>query len=173
MMVGLPGRFLRQPMYYSLIPLSEARAWRPGEEGEGDRALQLHYKEEGDRIFSDYAIRPEYDRESTALSHVGAYIVMKMRVELYDIMKREHENGRTVIRTYIDCYALNARTSMPENIGTGKGQWKEKRYGPSWSEENRFIGVNLASGEIDTKTPGFERGGEKRQGLLTQFLQMI
>jgi hypothetical protein len=172
MMVGLPGRFLRAPMYYSLIPLSEARA-RPRDGQEGDLALQLHWKEPGDRIFSDFAIRPIYDPESTALSPIGSYIVMKMRVELYEMMLKEYNNGRKVLSSYIDQYRINGITTLEDNLGKGLGQWKEKRYGPSWIEENRLVGANLGTGKIDVKAPGYAKDGERRQGLLDEYLKKV
>jgi hypothetical protein len=175
MMVGLPGRFLKSPEFFSLIPLSEARARTPGKD-DGDIPLRMHLGpdyEPGDRIISDYAMRPEYDRESTALSQVGAYIVMKMRMELYDMMRKETANGARVIRSYIDCYALDRPTTLSGFQGTGMGQWKEKQYGPSWTEENRFIGINRGTNRIDTKAPGYEQGGEKRKALLSFYQSRI
>lgn len=170
MMVGLPGRFLRQPVFHSLIPLSEARPSTPDQDG--DIPLMMHigpdYKE-GDRLFSDYALRPEYDRDSTALSPVGSYIVMAMRDELYQMMKQEHENGRRIIRSYIDCYAIDGPTTLHDNLGTGMGQWKEKRYGPSFTEENRFIGINLDTDEIDVIMPGVPRWSDKRLDFIRSF----
>jgi hypothetical protein len=171
MMVGLPGRFLKSPEFFSLIPLSEARPRTKGKD-DADIPLRMHLGpdyEYGDRIISDYAMRPEYDRESTALSQVGAYIVMKMRMELYEMMRKEAANGRRIIRSYIDCYSLDGPSTLQDLLGPGLGQWKEKRYGPSWTEENRFIGVNLASGKIDTKAPGYEQGGEKREALMSFY----
>jgi DNA polymerase type B, organellar and viral len=171
MMVGLPGRFLRQPVFHTLIPLSEARARTPGQD-DGDIPLMMHIGSDyqpGDRLFSDYALRPEYDRESTALSPIGSYIVMAMRDELYQMMKKEHEQGAKVIRSYIDGYALDRKTAFPENISSNMGMWKEKRYGPSWTEENRFIGMNLDTNEIDIVMPGVPRESNRRLEFLRSF----
>jgi DNA polymerase type B, organellar and viral len=171
MAVGLLGRFLRQPVSHLLIPLSEARPRTPGRD-DGDIPLRMHlgpgYKD-GDRIISDYAMRPEYDRESTALCQVGAYVVMKMRMELYEMMRKEQKNGRKVIQSYIDCYALDGPTTLHEIIGDGMGQWKEKRYGPSWTSLNGFVGINRETGEIDARLPGYKEGSTQRLTLMSQF----
>jgi hypothetical protein len=171
MAVGLLGRFLRQPICHTLIPLAEARPRTPGMD-DGDIPLRMHlgpdYKD-GDRIMSDYAMRPEYDRESTALCQIGAYVVMKQRMELYEMMRKEHENGRHVIRSYIDCYSLDGPTTLNNILGNQMGQWKEKRYGPSWTSLNGFVGVNQETGEIDARLPGYEHGSKERIAQLQQF----
>lgn len=167
MMVGLPGRFLRQPICHSLIPLKDAI--------KTDMPVMMHigpeYKE-GDRLFSDYALRPEYDRDNTALSPIGSYIVMSMRNELYQKMKQEYDNGRSVISSYIDCYRINGPTTIEDLLDADMGRWKEKRYGASWTEENRFIGANLRTGDIDVKAPGYG-DEEKRQELLDQYQNLV
>lgn len=176
MMVGCLGRMLRQPMHWNLIPLSECRKHIRGQEDDGDIPLLMHMGDnwkEGDRMCSDYAMRPEYDRESTALCHIGAYIVMKMRVELYERMLYEHEHGRHVISSYIDCYRIDASTAFPDILGTGMGQWKEKIYGPSWSEENRFRGYRLQTGKNELKAPGYGLDSPEREALEQDYAAKI
>lgn len=161
MMVGLPGRFLRQPEIFTLIPISEAT--------KEDTPLLLHYSNKGDKICSDYAIRAEYDRESTALSQVGSFIFMKQRHELYQRMIEEKRRGNYVIRSYIDSFTTVHPAKV--KLGTSVGQWKEKRYVKAYTEENRFIG-ELENGVIEIKAPGFPakgRGQETRIEMLQRY----
>jgi DNA polymerase type B, organellar and viral len=163
MMVGLPGRFLRRPEIYTLIPLSEARKRTPGQD-DGDIPLRLHIDagwKSGDRIFSDYAIRAEYDQESTALSQVGAYIVAAMRHELYQRMLDEHKAGNVVIRSYIDCFTTTQKTQNRDILGTHLGQWKEQYFeGPFYAEANRFVGMQQGIRKV--VAPGMEKDSEER-----------
>ena len=170
MMVGLPGRFLRQPEQYRLVHISEVR--------KGDIPLMMHWQEDGDRKFSDYAMRPEYDKESTALSYIGSYIVAEMRRELYHRMKIEMEHGYHVIRSYIDCYAVDtsSRSSgsseLYRNIGPQMGQWKEKAYTNVYAEENRFIGEEAYSErQLKVKAPGF--GIDQRIYFIRRYREIV
>jgi hypothetical protein len=152
MMVGLPGRFLRQPEIYTLVPIQEAI---PGQ----DMPLCLNWKEPTDRHFSDYAIRPIYDKESTALSPVGSYIVAEMRRELYHLMKEEIAHGRTIVRSYIDNYSIDGPTTLG-HVGPGMGQYREKVLHHVYAEENRFraVQVDPYGWEEDVMVaPGFSR----------------
>ncbi len=174
MMVGLPGRFLRQPEQYRLVHISEVR--------KGDIPLMMHWQEDGDRKFSDYAIRPEHDKESTALSYIGSYIVAEMRRELYHRMKMEIEHGYHVIRSYIDCYSISidddnlVRSGKEDerfrNIGTGIGQWKEKTYTNVYAEENRFIGEEAYNErQLKVKAPGF--GIDQRIYFIRRYREIV
>lgn len=146
MMVSLPGRFLRKPEYLTLILLSQAVT--------GDKLLCFKHMGNIDVFISDYAVHAEFDKESTALSPVGSYIVMKQRQELYHRMKAEVENGNVIVRSYIDMYAT-ARPTTLDILGSGLGQYKEKRYGYSLTESNRFVGLNEDDGLLEMKAPGF------------------
>lgn len=182
MMVGLPGRFLRQPEIFSLHHVDERV--------EGDIPLMFHWYELDDKHFTDYVIRPEYDRESTALSYIGSYIVMKMRCELYELMRKEEEHGYMVVRSYIDCYSVTHRqwntacipdqlpTESYRNVGTGMGQWTEKDYTDVYTEANRFIGLNTLTHELEIKAPGFAKSGNEhtqsaRLDLLKRYQKYI
>jgi DNA polymerase family B len=165
MMVGLPGRFLRKPETYTLVPLAERR--------KGDIPLMMHWRESDDRKFSDYVVRAEYDKESTALSYIGSYIVAEMRRELYHMMKREVEHGNTVIRSYIDCFSIDGVLSSPEMLGTGMGQWKEKEYTDVYAESNRFVGVNEYTKEKEMKYPGAEPGNSGRIALWEKYHEKV
>lgn len=168
MMVGLPGRFLRSPETYKLIPLRDARPYIRGVQ-DGDLALQLHWKEEGDRIHSDYALRAEYDQESTALTPAGSYIVASMRSELFRLMKRETDAGNIIIRTYIDSIVTAFPLIDRSLIGDGLGQWKEKMYeGPFYAEGNRFVGIYRGTPKV--KAPGLEEGSVERDEFALKLL---
>jgi hypothetical protein len=170
MMVGLPGRFLRQPEQYHLIPASEAVPHK-------DIPLMMHWQEDGDRKFSDYAIRPEYDPESTALSYIGSYIVAEMRRELYHRMKEEIAHGYHIIRSYIDCYAVDISDRVGagdcsfRDIGTNMGQWKAKEYSDVYAEENRFIGEEEYNArQLKVKAPGY--GIEQRIDFIKKYREI-
>jgi hypothetical protein len=183
MMVGLPGRFLRQPETYYLIPIEEAKS--------GDIPLMMHWKDSDDRKFSDYVIRAEYDKESTALSYIGSYIVAEMRRELYHRMKEEVAHGFAIVRSYIDCYSVADSQSYKRrdyvsrndryvpgndqdyrNIGSDIGQWKERTYTDVWAEENRFIGRG-EDGFREMKAPGLEEGGDVRLAFWQKYYQIV
>lgn len=157
MMVGLPGRFLRSPEIFKLIPISEAT--------KEDTPLLLHFSKEGDKICSDFAVRAEYDRESTALSQVGSYIFMMQRHELYRRMKEEERLGNYIIRSYIDSFT-SLYPAKYLKLGTGIGEWKQKRYVRSYTEENRFIG-ETEDGVLEVKAPGFIR--DDRINMLKRY----
>lgn len=155
MMVGLPGKFLRQPEVYKLLPLMQAKI--------GDIPLVMHWRDGKSKMFSDYVIRPEYDHESTALSPIGSYIVAMMRCELYDIMRKCEAHGHRVLRSYIDCISIDASQLGSNDVdfiplGTSPGTWKVKEYRNVYAEENRFVGarkVNDWEWEDEMKAPGF------------------
>jgi hypothetical protein len=172
MMVGLPGRFLRKPESFTLIPFSEIK------DKKTDTPLMLH--SQGKR-FSDWAIRSAYDKESTALSYIGSYIVSEMRRELYHRMKEETEHGYLVIGSYIDSYRLGysfGNTSYQDmatfrQVGTGLGQWKLKRViRDAWAEENRIVGLN-AQGIAEVTAPGYEQGGRRRLAFLQKYRMIM
>jgi|SRR5215472_9807748 len=157
MMVGLPGRFLRQPEIYKIHPTREAQ--------KGDIPLVFHWKDGQFKVFSDWVVRPEYDHESTALSPIGSYIVMKMRMELYERMRDFERNGHRVISTYIDCIRVCARSvdgisSGIPPLGSHPGSWKAEELRNVYVEENRLIAVRTDKfgwEEDFMKAPGFDR----------------
>lgn len=160
MMVGVPGRFLRQPEEYLLIHKDQAQA--------GDIPIRFSHIEPDQPIFTDYVVHPVYDKEATALSPVGSYIVAEMRRELYHKMKEEEEHGHHVIRAYIDCYSIEPGSAPLGDsdsfrvLGSALGQYKEKRYTNVYAEENRFIGVKLDADGVpepfpEMRAPGFSK----------------
>jgi hypothetical protein len=167
MMVGLPGRFLRQPETYTLVHISERK--------EGDIPLMMHWRESDDRKFSDYVIRAEYDKESTALSYIGSYIVAEMRRELYHAIRLAIFNGATFVRSYIDCFSvsptLESNWNCPVPIGERMGEWKEKVYTDVWAESNRFVGTQ--EGEKEMKAPGMSEGSDGRIALWQKYYNVV
>lgn len=149
MMVGLPGRFLRRPETFKLIPLEQAIP------NSSDFPLLLSRRGKHGNFISDFAVRTIEDRESTALTPVGAYIVSEMRRELYHMMLAEEQAGNRIIRSYIDCYATDKPTRLKGTLGTGLGQWKEKRYTDVWAMGNRFVGQRDGIGEM--RAPGLAK----------------
>lgn len=174
MMVGLPGRFLRAPENFELIPFSDITA-------KTDIPLMLHPIEGQGKHFSDWAIRPVYNQESTALSYIGSYIVAEMRRELYHRMREEVRHGYRIVRSYVDSYSiadggnfhgLDAYPDFERNIGNGLGQWKQKSYTDVWAEENRLVGLN-EEGVAIVKAPGFERNGGRRLAFLQKYRRIV
>jgi hypothetical protein len=165
MMVGLPGRFLRQPETYTLIPFSEIRKERH------DFALLYHG---GEEVISDWGVHPEYNQESTALSAIGSYIVSEMRQELYHTMQAIEAHGGYVISSYIDCIrCVGAERYMDSLIGQGLGEWKKKKFVDVYAEENRFLGVEVdpygwpEEEKVSVRAPGY--GIEQRIALLQKY----
>jgi len=147
MMVALPGRFLRKPEKLTLVPLADAHPPL-------DKILCFRHTSDIDLFISEWAVHPTYDKESTALSYIGSYIVMKQRQELYHRMRDEHRAGNVVIRSYIDMFATARPTRYPELLGTGLGMYKERVYGLTLTESNRFVGMNAETGLLDMCAPG-------------------
>lgn len=166
MMVGLPGRFLKAPETYALINIDQGVI-------PGDIPLPLHWIEPEDRKFSDYVIRPEYDKESTALSPIGSYIVMRMRQELYHLMLLALAQRRKIIMAYIDCVSVDGELDLGDDFGELPGQYKVEKLANMFAESNHFV----AESELDPerllliKAPGMANDLEdgKRLALLQKY----
>ena len=87
--------------------------------------------------------------QSAQLTHIGAYIIMKCRQELYHRMEEEIRRGNEVVRSYVDCYTTTRPTTQPEILGTGLGMYKEKVHTKVFVEENRMLS------EQEKDLPGF------------------
>ena len=149
MMVGLPGRFLKAPETYTLIHESDVRV--------GDIPIILRWLEENPKkVTTDWYIRAEYDINSAQLTPIGHCIIAKCRKALYDAQKEEVRCGNRLVRSYIDSYSVELPTTQPENLGTERGQWKEKIDYDAWIEENRVIPVDIDR----MKAPGYS--GDER-----------
>lgn len=159
MMTGLPGRFLRAPEVFSLIP---AEQHIPNQ----DIDIQLPYDAKKGPIFCPFSLRAEYDPNYTALTPIGDYIVMQARRHLYRLMLMEHENKNRVLRSYIDCYSVTSRTTL-DHVGTEVGQVKEKIYTDVMAEKNRFVGKD-ETGLIHAVAPGM--CGKSRIRLLQRYI---
>lgn len=132
MMVGLPGRFLRPPFKYVLV--SEENA------GKDDIDIIYHALTYGERTISHFAMHAQDDRESSALTHVGAFIVSQMRRELWRIMRYEEMKKNPALRSYVDCLAFALPMHDKSLIGSGLGQYKLTEYRDVYLESNRFVG---------------------------------
>lgn len=161
MMVGLPGRFLHAPEYYTLIPAGE------GVEGR-DIPLMMNWHGHGEKMFSDYAIHPNYDPESTALCAIGSYIVMAMRHELYQRMLKEVMAGRTLLGSYIDNFKLDGETVDEHLVGTGLGQYKQYDLENVYVESNRLV-ARMQGNDI-IKAPSFDQ--EQRVALWRKYRRL-
>jgi hypothetical protein len=167
MMVGLPGRFLCQPEEFQLIDIVDAV---PGQ----DIPLALSYRAESERHFSDWAIRPVYKKEATALCQVGSYIVAKMRSELYHLMCLAKQQRRQVIMTYVDCISVDGPLEgIP--LGSAMGQYKEERMYKMYAESNRFIAqtdYEMQTGDnLTVKAPAYGKDTDFGRMQRIAFLQ--
>ena len=153
MMVGLPGRFLRAPVKYVLVPEELAT--------KEDIDILLHSHEVGQRLVSRYAMHAVDDRESAALSAQGAYIVMCMRRELWRLMRYEEMKNNPVLRSYVDCLAFALPMHDQTIVGSGLGQYKLTEYRDVYLESNRFVGYKRdphgwpEDDEAVCKAPGY------------------
>lgn len=150
MMVGLPGRFLKSPIQYTLIHESE--------EKDGDIPILLKFGQEDAQIISPWYIRGEYDRQSAQLTPIGSYIVMQCRQDLYRAQLEETAKGNKVIRSYIDGYATLYPTKTPAMLGSDRGQWKAKTYTDVFADGNSIIPLDIEQ----MKAPGIT-GKERKK----------
>lgn len=170
MMLGLPGRFLKRPENYILVNIRDGLQ-------EGDIPINYQFSGITASYFSDYVIRAEYDKESTALSPIGSYIVAQMRRELYKKQVALEEEGLRVISSYVDCVAVNGLSSnIP--VSRNLGDYKEQIYWNQYTEFNRFIAKKIFNGEEYTwedevRAPGLEEDSPGRQDFWTRYRQMV
>lgn len=143
MMVGVPGRFLRKPVIYKLIPKQQAK--------DGDRLVIPTWLEDLDQI--EWAVTSEPYMQSAQLTPQGDYIRMKARMKLYEAMRKEVERDNRVLRSYVDCYMTTGKTTL-NDIGTGLGQWKEKEIRDTIIAENRVIPLKDI---LQSRIPGVQK----------------
>jgi hypothetical protein len=159
MMVGLPGRFLKEPYNYLLIPR--------GEQVDSDQPIPYNWVHHADnwqkfernnprKVFSNWYLRKEYHEESTALTPIGAYIIMQCRLEIARLAMIEELKGNELISSYIDC-AVFAQPATSLSLGPLPGQYKEERLTDVWAERNILISAE------DMRAPGFEEGEERSE----------
>lgn len=170
MMVGLPGRFLRQPEIYHLVNIREGLQ-------DGDMPLDFLTRNKNGSYFSDYVVRAEYDNESTALSPIGSFIVAQMRREIYKKSIALEQEGLRVISTYVDCISVDGLSqSIP--VSSALGDYKEQVYWNQYSEFNRFIAKKIYNGdkytwEDDVRAPGMGEDGQERRNFWARYRQMV
>lgn len=143
MMVGLPGRFLKDPEIFSLVHYSEKQR--------GDVPVLANWKDSSSNIFTNWYIRSTPDLQSAQLTPIGSYIVMNCRQNLYHLMREEEARGNTVLSSYIDCYTVSESTRMPEILGKERGQFKEKIETDVVVDGNKIIPKDISK----MRAPGF------------------
>jgi hypothetical protein len=164
MLVGLPGRFLRLPETYLLVHESEGLK-------QGDINIDMTTRNPGDNIGTPWYIRRESDPESTALTPIGSYIVMKCRQDLYRRMKHEEDCRNTVVSAYIDCFRTTGPTVDSSQIGLQVGQVKQKVWSEAIIKDNQIDGYN-EEGERISNIPGMAKGSTERQDLLRKMYDL-
>lgn len=161
MMVGLPGRFLKEPMCYTLVRRGQEKLRK------GDVPIAFNWIDKKGPFLSDWYVRPEFNRESTALTPIGAFIIEECRRAMYHRMRDEYARGNRVIRSYIDCYAVTDPSTF--HVGNGRGEYKERIFENVFVESNRFIGIPSDSDLPEMRAPGLE--GEARLALWRRYYE--
>jgi hypothetical protein len=155
MMVSFPGRCLKEPMNYLLVPRGEAK--------KGDVPIAANWwshldnwedVEPGRKFLTNWYLRAEYNEESTALTPVGAYIIMKCRQAVYEAALLEEARGNKLLQAYIDCLVFE-REATTLDIGNLPGQFKTEEFTRVWLEMNRFVGEGQNGAEMNA--PGVEK----------------
>jgi hypothetical protein len=157
MMVGLPGRFLKKPENWLLVPLQQSRA--------GDIPIVPSWDEQAP---IEWCLHAEPHVQSAQLTPIGSYIPMMCRQNLYHVLKKLWDQDVHHLRTYID----NFSTEVPVSIlpmGILPGQWKEKQYGPTWVEHNQQIPLHALS---EAKMPGSKLDSVFRQRKINEILSL-
>ena len=152
MMVGLPGRFLKQPVKYDLIHESQYK--------EGDEPVLYNWLGTG-KVIAPWFIRPTDDVESAQLTFIGHYILMKCRQDIWRKMKEEEKRGNNVLGSYIDCYVVEHRTKLDNHIGKERGQFKEKIIEDVVIEDNKIIPYDKSK----MRAPSFGENTQRRDDL--------
>jgi hypothetical protein len=165
MLVGLPGRFLRLPETYLLIHQSEGLR-------QGDINIDMTSRKEGENIGTPWYIRRESDPESTALTPIGSYIVMRCRQHLYHLMKEEEQRGNLAVSAYIDNFRVPGVLSRRDLlVGADVGQLKEKVWTEAIIKDNQIDGYN-EEGERISNIPGMKKDSNERQELLRKLYDL-
>lgn len=179
MWVSLPGRFLKQPYAYKLISQQEVQS--------GDIPIPhnwFHFHknwedldvEHPPKFLTNWYVRAEYDKESTALTPIGAYIVECCRREVYHLQREEELRGNIPLGSYTDSVSFAYRAEFLHRVGMNPGDLKEEISEQGWLEMNRFI--RMIDGKLEIRAPGFEGVGgrqpsEKRILLLKKYWQLV
>lgn len=140
-MVGQVGRFQKAPETLSLIHQSDAR--------KGDIALvAVNFRQSP---FTEWYMRIEPDLESAQLTPIGAYVVMRCRMELYEKAMLAQKEGKKILRLYVDSLTSDQPLHNLE-LGEGLGEYREKVYADAVFRKNQFLGTH--DGVPILKAPG-------------------
>jgi hypothetical protein len=157
MMVTVPGRFLRKPYNWTLVPRYEAV--------DGDIEVIPDWSKELQPV--EWCLHKEPDLQSAALTPIGSWIVKCGRRALYKAMREQLLRDGRVLRSYIDCFDMPHPTKTPEMIGVGLGMWKEKRIDNCIVKGNQVIPVD---DQKAAKMPGLELNSVFRQRHIEQAI---
>lgn len=160
MMVGLPGRFLKRPESYTLVPRSEAK--------KGDIPVIANWQG-NESPLTNWLIRTEYDKDSAQLTPVGSYIIMRCRQEIYKQQLREQQAGNELISSYVDMYRVARKTTIPSIIGSNLGQYKEIVWRDVNVVENRIFG--LKQDKLVLNAPGVPLGTDEKPSVFRLALE--
>lgn len=163
MAVGLPGRFLKQPESYKLIPI--------GQQKNGDTPITTNWYEGCESYFTDFYVRAEYNLESTSLTPIGAYIVAECRRAIYHAQVEEIKRGNTALRSYIDSVTF-AQPATSLDVGAGLGNFKEKIHVPYLAQQNATVGCNPQTGDDEMTFPGQPLGSDARLRLWQKYRKL-
>lgn len=142
MAVAFPGRCLKQPEIYSLVHKSN---WK-----QGDIPLPKIWSK-GESPISSWYMRVDSEseeaRESTALTHIGSYIIEKCRSLMFQAAKKEEKRGNKVLRIYVDSITLQ-NESKDIKVGKSLGEFKvneiyDVKVGTSYIRAKNNIGETI------------------------------
>lgn len=165
MMVGLFGRFLREPTNHFLIPL--------GQQQQGDIPIKQNWVEHldnwqggvaGRNFFTNWYLRAEYNEESTALTPIGAWVLMQCRMEMYRLAAVEEAKGNKLISGYVDSVVFE-RPASSLSIGPMPGQYSEEELHSVWAVRNALI----PDDEKKMRAPGYKDKSKERHDLWKKY----
>lgn len=167
MMAGFFGRCLQEPTNHFLVPLGQQR--------EGDIPIKHNWIEhldnwqggiEGKKFFTNWYLRAEYNEESTALTPIGAWVIMQCRLEMYRLTAVEEAKGNKLISSYIDsCVFKYPASSL--SIGPLPGQYSEEILNNVWAVRNALI----PDEETKMRAPGYKDKSKERHELWQKYHQ--
>jgi hypothetical protein len=166
MIVGFFGRCLREPTNHFLVPR--------GQERKGDIPVKPTWLEHQDnwqdidckRFFTDWYLREEYFEESTSLTPIGSWVIMKCRLAMFKLAQAEQERGNRLIDIYIDSATFEKRVlHLP--LGPAPGEYNEDHLTNVWSVKNALVPNEIKK----MRAPGYKENSKERKALWQNYHQ--
>jgi hypothetical protein len=164
MIVGFFGRCLREPTNHFLVPR--------GQERKGDIPVSPTWIAHRDNwqdiknknLFTNWYLREEYFEESTSLTPIGSWVMMKCRLEMFYLAEREEKRGNAPIDIYIDSVSFGKRVKEI-SLGPNPGEYDEDHLTNVWSVKNALI----PDDEMKMRAPGYKEDSKERKELWRKY----